>query len=109
MLYCLERDSSALTRIHLVSSAGGDSYTALDKASVIWMNINGQVLLLVFLPGLIFLDAFTLNVHLFFQSFWQLMTFAFPMVLGGTTLTALFAYYVLVSVLDYACLSCTLI
>lgn len=60
-----------------------------------WMNINGQVVLLIFLPGLIFLDAFTMNVHLFFQAFWQLMIFAFPMVLVGAGLTALVARYVL--------------
>lgn len=60
-----------------------------------WMNINGQVVLLIFLPGLIFLDAFTINVHLFFQAFWQLMIFAFPMVLVGAGLTALVARYVL--------------
>ncbi len=60
-----------------------------------WMNINGQVVLLIFLPGLIFLDAFTINVHLFFQAFWQLMIFAFPMVLVGAGLTALVGRYVL--------------
>lgn len=38
--------------------------------------MNGQALLLLFLPGLIFLDAVTINVHLFFQAFWQLMIFA---------------------------------
>lgn len=38
--------------------------------------MNGQAILLLFLPGLIFLDAVTINVHLFFQAFWQLMIFA---------------------------------
>ena len=93
----------------------------LAKSVNIWLGINGQVILLVFLPGLIFNDSFTINVHLFFQgefvdvqdrvlcsfhhansilldtctAFWQLIIFAFPMVLGGTGLTALVAGYIL--------------
>lgn len=55
---------------------------AVDKSALLWMGIDANVLLGVFLPGLIFLDAVTINVHLFFQSFWQLIVFAFPMVLG---------------------------
>ena len=56
-----------------------------------WLAMNGQVVLLLFLPGLIFLEAVTINVHLFFQAFWQLMILAFPMVLFGTGLTGLVA------------------
>jgi len=58
-----------------------------------WLGINGEVIILTFLPGLLFLDSYNINVHLFIQSFWQLVVFAFPMVLGGTYLTALVAYY----------------
>ncbi|KAL3801649.1 hypothetical protein HJC23_013154 [Cyclotella cryptica] len=68
---------------------------AISDSASLWLTINGQVILLVFLPGLIFLDSYTMNVHLFFQCFWQLINFAFPMVLGGTALTAVFAKYVL--------------
>ncbi|KAL7519475.1 hypothetical protein ACHAWX_004231 [Stephanocyclus meneghinianus] len=68
---------------------------AISDSAALWLTINGQVILLVFLPGLIFLDSYTINVHLFFQCFWQLINFAFPMVLGGTALTAVFAKYVL--------------
>ena len=70
-------------------------YDAVSYSTSIWLGINGQVILLVFLPGLIFHDSFTINVHLFFQAFWQLIVFAFPMVLGGTALTALVAGFVL--------------
>mmetsp|Transcript_11154 Transcript_11154/g.19589 ORF Transcript_11154/g.19589 Transcript_11154/m.19589 type:complete len:998 (+) Transcript_11154:30-3023(+) len=59
-----------------------------------WIGIEGEVILLVFLPGLLYLDSYNIDVHLFFASFWQLLTFAFPMVLAGTTLTALVAYYI---------------
>lgn len=69
-------------------------HNAIGQSALLWLGINGQVILLVFLPGLIFLDSFTINVHLFFQSFWQLIVFAFPMVLGGTCLTALVAKYI---------------
>ncbi|KAL3781604.1 hypothetical protein ACHAW5_010534 [Stephanodiscus triporus] len=68
---------------------------ALTYSAAIWLDMDGLVILLVFLPGLIFNDTFTINVHLFFQSFWQLIIFAFPMVLGGAYLTALVAKYLL--------------
>lgn len=45
-----------------------------------WTSIDSEVLLLIFLPGLVFRDAFGMNVHLFFKSFWQLLIMAFPMV-----------------------------
>lgn len=40
---------------------------AVAYSANIWLGINGQVILLVFLPGLIFHDSYTINVHLFFQ------------------------------------------
>jgi NhaP-type Na+/H+ or K+/H+ antiporter len=52
------------------------------------------VLLLVFLPGLVFKDSSSLNVHLFEKSFWQCIIFAFPVVLAGTVLTALIAFHI---------------
>ena len=80
----------------------GHSEDAIGKSATLWLGINGQVILLVFLPGLIFLDAITINVHLFFQSFWQLIVFAFPMVLGEcifvcthtSTLTLAFHFHI---------------
>jgi len=66
----------------------------LSQSALQWVKINGEVLLLVFLPGLIFRDAFGLNVHLFIVSFSQCWLLAFPMVLAGTVLTALVAYYI---------------
>ena len=66
----------------------------LTESILMWSEIDSEVLLLVFLPGLIFRDAFSLNVHLFLEAISQISIFAFPMVLAGTTLTALVAYYV---------------
>ena len=59
-----------------------------------WIQIDSEVLLLTFLPGLIYMDARSLDVHLFEVAFGQCLVFAFPMVLAGTTLTALVCYYV---------------
>lgn len=60
-----------------------------------WMNINSEVLLLTFLPGLVYKDASSLHVHLFGLALSQCLIFAFPMVLAGTFLTALVCYYIL--------------
>jgi hypothetical protein len=37
-----------------------------------WTQIDSEVLLIVFLPGLTFPDAFDLNVSLFLKAFWQI-------------------------------------
>lgn len=66
---------------------------AIAQSATTWVGIDGEVILLVFLPGLLFLDSYNIDVHLFVKSFSQLLMFAFPMVLGGTTLTALVACY----------------
>lgn len=59
-----------------------------------WQDIDSEVLLLVFLPGLIFHDALSQNPHLFAMGFGQLFIFAFPMVLAGTCLTACVAKFI---------------
>jgi Sodium/hydrogen exchanger family len=59
-----------------------------------WMEIDSEVLLLTFLPGLIFSDSTSLNTHLFEKAFGQILLMAFPLVLAGTALSALVAYYI---------------
>ena len=66
----------------------------VSSSASTWVGIEGHLILLIFLPGLLYLDSYNIDVHLFVASFVQLLTFAFPMVLAGTTLTALVAYYV---------------
>ncbi|KAG7342271.1 cyclic nucleotide-binding protein [Nitzschia inconspicua] len=66
----------------------------IHRTVVDWQNINSEVLLLVFLPGLIFKDALGQNVHLFWTALGQMLIFAFPLVLAGTVLTALVGFYV---------------
>jgi NhaP-type Na+/H+ or K+/H+ antiporter len=72
----------------------GDKDSHVHRTVVEWQNINSEVLLLVFLPGLIFKDALGQNVHLFWTAMGQMFIFAFPCVLAGTVLTALAGYYI---------------
>ena len=60
-----------------------------------WTSINSDVLLLVFLPGLIFRDAIEVNFQMFQTALIQILIMAYPMVLMGTAMTATVAYYVL--------------
>jgi len=71
------------------------NHDQLTKSTKMWENINGELLLITFLPGLLFKDAYCLDFHLFQKSLGQTMLMAFPMVLGGTTLMALVAKFVL--------------
>ena len=66
----------------------------LTQSIWMWSSINYEVLLLVFLPGLIFYDSFCLDVKSFGRAIWQCLIYAFPMVLAGTYLTALVGYYI---------------
>jgi hypothetical protein len=53
-----------LTKPTLVANR---EYNAISYSTAIWLKIDGLVILLVFLPGLIFNDSYTINVHMFFQ------------------------------------------
>jgi len=76
-------------------STEGIGSNAVTESTKMWIGIDGEVLLLAFLPGLLFLDSYNTNVYLFKQALSQLIVFAFPMGLCGTILTALVAYFVL--------------
>lgn len=72
-----------------------DRTTLLTESVSDWLNIDSEVLLLVFLPGLVAKDAMQLDATLFQAAFWQCIVFAFPMVLAGTALTALVVAFIL--------------
>ncbi len=76
-----------------VTNAGSNDQ--LTTSVKMWESIDGELLLITFLPGLLFKDAYCLDFHLFQKSLGQTLLMAFPMVLGGTTLLALVAYYIL--------------
>mmetsp|Transcript_26723 Transcript_26723/g.44147 ORF Transcript_26723/g.44147 Transcript_26723/m.44147 type:complete len:1003 (-) Transcript_26723:215-3223(-) len=71
-----------------------DSNNAIHESTATWLQINGELILLIFLPGLLYLESYNIDIHLFIKSFNQILVMAFPMVLAGTTLTACVAYYI---------------
>lgn len=77
-----------------VGAARLEKTDLLTQSITMWSNINGEVLLLVFLPGNIFKDSFGINVRLFIVSIWQCVILAFPMVLAGAALTAIVGFYI---------------
>ena len=60
-----------------------------------WRTIDGHLLLLVFLPPLLFADAVTLDWHVAKRSLMQCLLLAFPGVIMGCFLTAAFAIGIL--------------
>jgi len=50
----------------------------IESITAYWVDIDSELLLLVFLPGLITKDALFLDFHLFQVAFWQCFNFAFP-------------------------------
>lgn len=82
------------TAMGIAAEVGSDQTDHLTESLQLWINIDSEVLLLVFLPGLIFKDAHGLDVHLFRIAFGQCFIFAFPLVLAGTFLTACIAKYI---------------
>jgi len=67
----------------------------LTQSILQWSFIDSRLIMLVFLPGLIFRDAIEVNFELFMLAFAQILIFALPMVLIGTFMTALFVMHVL--------------
>ena len=77
---------------------GGEyKLTQFHNSIRIWSDIDSQLLLLVFLPGLIFRDAIEIDLLVFRTAFPQLLMLAFPMVLCGTVATAAVVVYLLPS------------
>ena len=81
--------------VSATEAANPSNQNHIHQTVLLWQGINSEVLLLVFLPGLIFKDSLGQNVHLFDLAIGQLFIFAFPLVLAGTLLTALVAFYIL--------------
>ena len=78
-----------------IFSVTHDNPDQLTASIRMWEEIDAETLLLAFLPGLLFRDAYASNVFLFTKAFWQCVTMAFPMVLVGTCMTALVGRYIL--------------
>lgn len=52
----------------------------LSESTDMFVGIDGNLLLLTFLPGLLFKDAYCLDIHLFYKAFTQVLIMGFPMV-----------------------------
>ena len=59
----------------------------------VWVAVDPQVILLVFLPGLVTSDALSMDLTLFRAAFWQCLTMAFPMLIAVAALTATSVVY----------------
>ena len=62
-----------------VASVKHDAVDQLSSSIRMWEDIGAEVLLMGFLPGLLFRDSYTSNVFLFQRAFWQCFVMAFPM------------------------------
>ena len=77
---------------HLVSE---DVLPHVHESLHRWRTIDGHLLLLVFLPPLLFADAVTLDWHVAKRSLMQCLLLAFPGVIMGCFLTAAYAIGIL--------------
>jgi len=66
----------------------------IGKAIVAYSNFDPHLLLLVFLPPLIFESAFNSDWHIFKVELWQILTMAGPMLIAATYLSAVMMTYV---------------
>lgn len=84
----------------LESIANQHAGNAVSKNHIVpslhaWENIDGHLLLFVFLPPLLFADSMHLQVNLVRRCLWQCTLLAGPGVVMGALLNGLFARYIL--------------
>jgi len=60
----------------------------------VWAQIDPHIILVLFLPTLIFESAFSIDFHVFRKSFWQIFALAVPGMALGTVLTAIVGVYI---------------
>jgi NhaP-type Na+/H+ or K+/H+ antiporter len=60
-----------------------------------WVNITPELILIIFLPALIFGSAMAVDYHVFSREIPQMLVLAIPGVAIASMLTAMFAIYVL--------------
>ena len=56
-----------------------DDNNAIHESTASWLTLNGELILLIFLPGLLYLESYNIDIHLFIKSFGQILVMAFPM------------------------------
>ena len=80
------------TVMGLITSSVRSRDDQLSNSTLMYEGIHGNLLLLGFLPGLLFKDAYCLDVHLFFNAFSQVVIMGFPMVSGITFCNWIFTW-----------------
>ena len=67
----------------------------MNKSLLIWGSMDPHLLLLLFIPALIFESAFNSDWHVFKKVMGQVLLMAGPMLLLSTVLSALMMRYIL--------------
>ena len=87
--------TSLITIIGLFLGIFSQNLGRFGEAIQVWSRINPHLLLLVFLPALIFESAFKSDWHIFKVEMPQVLVMAGPMVIGATVLSAMMMRYIL--------------
>ena len=87
--------TSIITVLGLLAGLFHESLGRLDSAVVTWSNMDPHLLLMIFLPALIFESAFNSDWHIFKHEIWKVLLMAGPMLLLATGLAAVMIYYAL--------------
>jgi len=87
--------TSLITILGLVLGVFSKSLGRTGVAIDIWSQMNPHLLLLLFIPALIFESAFNSDWHIFKVELWQVLLMAGPMLLVSTILSALMMRYIL--------------
>lgn len=88
--------TSLITVIGLIFGILTEKYSLgrLGKAIMVYSKLNAHLLLLIFLPALIFESAFNSDWHIFKVELAQILIMAGPMLLGSTVLSAIMMTYI---------------
>ena len=97
---CREYDDTCWFESSLPSSLGMLG-TSIDT----WVDIDPGFLLFFFIPALVYASAHTVDVHIFRESFVNVLTLAVPGVLMATYMMFAFFFYVYVYC-KHSCIKC---
>ena len=87
--------TSLLTVFGILVGIYKDKLGRLEAGISGWAEIDPHLMLLLFLPALVFESAFNSDWHIFKVEIWQVIIMAGPLLLGATYLTAFMMRFVL--------------
>lgn len=79
--------------IHCINNNNNISYSYFESVIDIWRNLNPHLILLIFIPPLIFQNAMALDFHIIKRSLLQIICFAIPCSILTFVFLVPFAYY----------------